>query len=124
MKRILVVDDEPDTREMLKYVLEQCRASVKTCNSVSGCLEIFKEWNPNLIISDIGMPDEDGFDLVQQVRDAGYTAQQLPAVALTAFANKVHADRALKCGFQMHIRKPVDASDLITAIAGLAGRTA
>jgi CheY-like chemotaxis protein len=67
--------------------------------------------------------ERDGFDLIRQVREAGYTAQQLPAVALTAFANKAHADSALLRGFQIHIRKPVDADDLITVVAGLAGRT-
>jgi CheY-like chemotaxis protein len=69
------------------------------------------------------MPGEDGFDLIRSVRDAGHTPEKLPAVALTAFANKHYASSALQNGFQLHIGKPVDADALITAVAGLTGRT-
>jgi CheY-like chemotaxis protein len=78
-----------------------------------------------VLVSDIAMPDEDGYDLIRQVRALGasYTAQQLPAVALTAFAAKGYARSALLAGFQVHLPKPVDPLDLIATVASLAGRT-
>jgi CheY-like chemotaxis protein len=77
---------------------------------------------PHVLISDLGMPDEDGFDLIQWVRDGGHTAEQLPAVALTAFANKGHERNALLYGFQIHVPKPVDPDHLIAVVASLAER--
>jgi CheY-like chemotaxis protein len=68
------------------------------------------------------MPDEDGFDLIRKVRAAGHTVQELPAVALTAFANKGYARSALLGGFQIHVSKPVDPQDLIAVVAALTGR--
>jgi CheY-like chemotaxis protein len=121
--RILVVDDEADCRRLVGKVLAEVGASIMTAGSVQEAMAALKIEPPDILVSDLGIPDEDGFDLIRQIRDAGYTAQQLPAVALTAFANKDHANRALLCGFQIHIRKPVDADDLITIVADLAGRT-
>jgi CheY-like chemotaxis protein len=94
-----------------------------TAESVSEAMAVLEIEPAHILVSDLGIPDEDGSDLIRRVRDAGYTAQQLPAVALTAFANKEQADRALQCEFQIHVRKPVDAGDLITVVARLAGRT-
>ncbi|HEY3653666.1 MAG TPA: ATP-binding protein [Steroidobacteraceae bacterium] len=121
--RILVVDDEADCLRLVGKVLAEVGASVMTAGSVQEAMAALEIEPPDILVSDLGIPDEDGFDLIRQIRDAGYTAQQLPAVALTAFANKDHANRALLCGFQIHIRKPVDADDLITIVADLAGRT-
>ena len=122
--RVLVVDDEADGRRLIGKVLADVGARTIAAGSVREAMTALEIESPQILISDIGMPDEDGLDLIRQVRDAGYTAQQLPAVALTAFANKVHADSALLGGFQVHIRKPVDAYELITLVASLAGRTA
>jgi CheY-like chemotaxis protein len=74
---------------------------------------------PQVLISDLGMPDEDGFDLIQWLRGGGHTAEQLPAVALTAFANKGHEHNALLGGFQIHVPKPVDPDHLIAVVASL-----
>jgi CheY-like chemotaxis protein len=122
--RVLVVDDEADGRRLIGKVLADVGARTIAAGSVREAMTALEIESPQILISDIGMPDEDGLDLIRQVRDAGYTAQQLPAVALTAFANKDHVDSALLCGFQVHIRKPVDAYELITLVASLAGRTA
>lgn len=119
-----MVDDEADGRRLIGKVLAEVGASIVAAQSVQEAMAILETEPPQILISDLGMPDEDGFDLIRQVREAGYTAQRLPAVAVTAFANKDHAERALLRGFQIHIRKPVDADDLITVVAGLVGRTA
>jgi hypothetical protein len=121
--RILVVDDEADGRRLVGKILAEVGASIITAESVPEAMAALAIEPAHVLVSDLGIPDEDGFDLIRQVRDAGYTAQQLPAVALTAFANRDHADRALQCGFQIHVRKPVNAEDLIMDVARLAGRT-
>ena len=120
--RVLVVDDEVDGRRLVGKALAEVGASVTAAGSVREALAALEIEPPHVLVSDLGMPDEDGFDLIRQVRDAGHTAQRLPAVALTAFANKDHADSALLGGFQIHIPKPVDADDLIAIVARVAGR--
>ena len=81
------------------------------------------ESNPEVLVSDLGMPDQDGFDLIRQVRGHGHHAKDLPAVALSAFVHKNDRRQALLAGFQMHVPKPADPHDLTAAIASLAGRT-
>ena len=76
-----------------------------------------------MLVSDLGMPDEDGFDLIRQIRTHGHHAKDLPAVALSAFAHKNDRRQALLAGFQMHVPKPADPHDLTAVIASLAGRT-
>jgi signal transduction histidine kinase/ActR/RegA family two-component response regulator len=121
--RILVVDDEADARRLVSKVLAEVGATIKVVGTVSEAITALKTDRFEVLLSDLGLPDEDGFDLIRQVRDAGHTAQQLPAVALTAFANKAHADSALSGGFQVHVAKPVDAGVLIALIADVVGRT-
>ncbi len=120
--RVLVVDDEADGRRLISKVLADVGADIVAVGSVREAMAALRLAPPQILVSDLGMPEADGFDLIRQVRDAGYTPQQLPAVALTAFANKEHAATALQQGFQLHVRKPVDADDLIAVVAGLAGR--
>jgi signal transduction histidine kinase/ActR/RegA family two-component response regulator len=122
--RILAVDDEADARRLVGKVLAEAGASIVVAGSVREAITALKTEKFQVLLSDLGLPDEDGFDLIRQVRDAGYTAQQLPAVALTAFANKAHAHNALSGGFQVHVPKPVDPGELIAVVASLAGRTA
>jgi signal transduction histidine kinase len=121
--RVLVVDDEADARRVLVLVLEQVGAIVTATGSVREAIEALPKARPNVLVSDLGMPDQDGFDLIRQVRDAGHDAKDLPAVALTAFVQKDDAHLALLAGFQVHVPKPVDAHDLTSVIAKLAGRT-
>jgi signal transduction histidine kinase/ActR/RegA family two-component response regulator len=121
--RVLVVDDEPDARQALVTVLEQVGAIVTTVGSVRQAIETLAEARPDVLVSDLGMPDQDGFDLIRQVRDQGHDTNDLPAVALTAFADKDHARLALLAGFQVHVSKPVDPHDLTSVIAKLATRT-
>jgi CheY-like chemotaxis protein len=121
--RVLVVDDEADARRLLVLVLEQVGAIVTAAGSVREAIEALHKSRPDVLVSDLGMPDQDGFDLIRQVRDAGHDAKDLPAVALTAFVQKDDAHLALLAGYQIHVPKPVDPHDLTSVIARLAGRS-
>lgn len=121
--RVLVVDDEPDARALIQRVLSGCRAEVRVAGSVAEALVVLARFRPHVLVSDIGMPNEDGYDLIRQVRSGGRTAAQMPAVALTAFARSEDRKRALLAGFQTHVAKPVDPQELVAVVASLAGRT-
>ncbi|MFL5242463.1 MAG: ATP-binding protein [Gemmataceae bacterium] len=125
---ILVVDDEADARRMLLKVLESVGARVTTAGSAAEALAVLadatdKENRPDVLVSDVGMPDQNGYDLMREVRRRGHHAQKLPAVALTAFAHIDDAREAELAGFQVHIPKPVNLFDLTTVIARLTGRS-
>lgn len=111
--RILVVDVDVDARRLISKVLAKAGADITVAESVREAITLLEKEKFQVLISDLGLPDEDGFDLIRRVRDAGHTASQLPAVALTAFANKSHARSALSEGFQIHVPKPVDPGELI-----------
>ncbi len=119
--RVLVVDDEADTRDLLKFVLKQCEAEVIAVDSVPEALKALKEFMPDVLVSDIGMPVEDGYALIRQLREMPEASlSQIPAIALTAFANQSDRDRTLEAGFQMHLPKPVEPDELVRALAKLA----
>ncbi|HEX8709202.1 MAG TPA: ATP-binding protein, partial [Pyrinomonadaceae bacterium] len=121
--RILVVDDELDTREVLKGMLVQHGAEVRVSESTAEALDILQLWNPDLLVSDIGMPEEDGYSLIKKVRTLDSSRHgQIPAIALTAYATFEDRVRAEAAGFHMHLAKPVEPEELVNAIAGLAGR--
>jgi CheY-like chemotaxis protein len=120
--KVLVVDDEPDARQLIRRVLEACKAEVALATSAAEALELLGPFCPDVILSDIGMSERDGYDLIRRVR-ANYSAKQIPAAALTAFARTEDRKRALLAGFQTHIAKPVDPAELMAAVASLAGRT-
>jgi len=120
---ILVVDDEQDTRQLLVQALTFNGATVETASSAHEALEVIETKNPDVLVSDIGMPDEDGYTLIRKVRalaDARY--KNIPAVALTAFTRAQDRMRALSAGYQNHVSKPVDLDELATVIASLTGR--
>lgn len=117
--RVLVVDDEADSRRLLAKVLSEAGAIVTTAESAAEAMPLLKTENPSILVSDLGMPNEDGFDLIYKVRQS-YTPNVLPAVALTAFAHKEDRRRALDAGFQVHISKPTDPHDLTAVVAELA----
>jgi len=119
---VLVVDDEVDARRVLAMVLERLGAVVTTADSARAAIEALPKARPDVLVSDLGMPDEDGFDLIRQLRDDGHDARDLPAVALTAFVQKDDAELALFAGFQVHLPKPVDPHELTSVIARLARR--
>ncbi len=121
---ILIVDDEADTRELITAVLAMCGAKLKAAGNAAEALAVLQEWVPDLIVSDIGMPEEDGYSFVQKVRQMDYRYQSIPVIALTAYVGTDDRTRALAAGFQMHVAKPVEPEELVIAIANLAGRPA
>jgi PAS domain S-box-containing protein len=121
--RVLVVDDESDARRLLIKVLGEAGATVTAASSVAEAMTAINVSSPHVLLSDIAMPDQDGYDLIRQVRGAGHAARELPAIALTAFAHKDDRLRVLLAGFQVHVPKPVDPHELIAVVATLAGRT-
>jgi CheY-like chemotaxis protein len=123
--RMLVVDDEADTREFVRMALMQCGAEVKTVGTASEALELLEQWTPDVLVSDIGMPGEDGYELIKKVRSRDDERQALiPAIALTAYASVEDGTRILAAGFQRHMVKPLDPDELVAVVASLAGRSA
>jgi PAS domain S-box-containing protein len=121
--RVLVVDDDVDSCEMVGLALRKCRVEVKLATSAVEALEVLEGWLPDLLISDIGMPNEDGYSLLQKIRALPRErGGQIPAVALTAYATDVDRERSLAAGFQLHVVKPVELKELAEAVASLAGR--
>ena len=121
--RVLVVEDEADTRELLVMALEQCGAEVLAFGSVPEALEAFDRELPHVLVSDIGVPEEDGYSLIRKIRSREpERGGDVPAAALTAYARSEDRQRALEAGFQTHLAKPVAPSELVAAVARLAGR--
>ena len=122
--RVLVVDDEEDTRVLLRMVLERCGASVTAVSSAQEALAALKQSRPDVLVSDLGMPEEDGYSLIKKVRAlSAEDGGQTPAAALTAYARVEDRLKVLNSGFQIHIPKPVEPIELVTVVANLAGRT-
>jgi CheY-like chemotaxis protein len=121
--RVLVVDDEPDARRLVARILQTCNAEVTTASSMSEALDAIRRAPPHVLISDLGLPGNDGYELIQAVRalpPAG--GRNTPAAALSAFARSEDRRRALLAGFQTHVAKPVEADELLAVVASLAGR--
>jgi signal transduction histidine kinase len=122
--RVLIVDDEKDALALLTTVLQERGATVTAASSVGEALEQFDQVRPDVIVSDIGMPGEDGYSLIKKVR--GRSAEQggrTPAVALTAYARPEDAQRAFSAGFQVHVTKPLEPVRLASVVANLGGRS-
>jgi CheY-like chemotaxis protein len=119
--RVLVVDDEPDARDLVARILSRCGAEVTLAGSAREAAERLPAERPDVLLSDIGMPDQDGYALIRQVRALPpERGGQTPAVALTAFARGEDRERALAEGFQLHVAKPVEPADLAAAVAAVA----
>ncbi len=121
--RILVVDDEKDTLELIVFILEGCGASVRAASSAAEALEALTTWQPDILLSDIGMPQMDGYMLMRQIRAMPpEQGGEIPAIALTAYAGETDQRQVLKAGFQKHLTKPIDPADLAVVIASFTGR--
>lgn len=119
---VLVVDDDRDARELIFRILSDCQATVRIAGSAREAVEAMRASPPDLLISDLGMPEVDGFELLAWVRQLGRDhGGEVPAVALTAFARSEDRLRALEAGFSAHISKPVEPSELIAVVASLVG---
>jgi CheY-like chemotaxis protein len=121
--RILVVDDEADSRDLVTAILTRCGGEVKCCESAAEALKTFRDWKPDLLVSDIGMPNEDGYTLIKKLRKLkSKLAREIPAVALTAYATDDDRKRTLAAGFHLHVAKPIEPQALVLSIASAAGR--
>jgi signal transduction histidine kinase/CheY-like chemotaxis protein/PAS domain-containing protein len=121
--RVLVVDDEADSRETLAALLTQVGATVLLADGAGSALSLMQRERPDVLVSDIGMPEIDGYELLRRIRAMGADAGgDLPAIALTAFARSEDRVRALRAGFSIHVAKPVDGSEIVASIASVAGR--
>jgi CheY-like chemotaxis protein len=117
--RVLVVEDDTDLRELTAAILTHAGARVECADSALTGLERFIEFEPQLVLSDIAMPEVDGYALVGQIRALGATASSVPCVALTAFDTHEDRKKVLAAGFSLHLAKPIDPSALVTALAVL-----
>jgi CheY-like chemotaxis protein len=118
---VLAVDDEPDALSVVRRLLEDCQAQVLTAGSAAEALTLIADRQPDVLLSDIGMPDIDGYELIRRVRGTRAGAD-LPAVALTAYARDEDQVRALRAGYQAHVAKPLQPAELLETVALLAGR--
>jgi CheY-like chemotaxis protein len=118
--RILVVDDEHDARTLIERILAQCNATVITAASAAEGIEAVRRHRPHLVVSDIGMPGEDGYEFLAKLRQlSDAEGGDTPAVALTAFARSEDRRRALMAGFQMYLPKPVESAELLAVASNL-----
>jgi CheY-like chemotaxis protein len=121
--RVLVVDDEPDARDLLTIALTRSSADVRAVSTVREAFATLDQWKPNVLVSDIGMAGEDGYDLIRRLRalvpEEGGT---IPAIALTGYASENDAARAHNAGFDLHIPKPVSPGELVAIVASLASK--
>ncbi|MET0792171.1 MAG: response regulator [Polyangiaceae bacterium] len=121
---MLVIDDEPDSLELASTVLCGQGMHVQTAASAAEALELLDSYTPDVILSDIGMPAEDGYSLIRRVRALESTAKRnIPAIALTAFTRDQDKQLALDAGFNLHLAKPVDLAALVDSVRTLAKRT-
>jgi CheY-like chemotaxis protein len=119
----LVVDDDTDTRDFVVFLLEQAGANVISATSAGEAFAVLTDSKPDILLSDIGMPEMDGYMLMQQVRALPpEQGGQIPAIALTAYAGDFNENQSLAAGFQQHVSKPVDPEGLVRAIAALLKR--
>ena len=121
--KVLVVDDEQDTCDLLKMMLERCGAEITIATSAGSALEAMGQTSFDLILSDVGMPGTDGYELMQMIRNLpAERGGRTPAIALTAYARAQDRLRAFRAGYEMHVPKPIEYAELVTVMASLAGR--
>ena len=120
--KLLVVDDDADARELLSMILQEAEAEVTTAGSANEALAAFEQQRPDVLVSDIGMPDGDGYSLIRRVRLLeGDGGTKVPAIALTAFARVEDRGEALGSGFQAHLPKPIEPAELTAVVARIIG---
>jgi len=117
--RVLAVDDEPDSLDIVERILRRAGAEVRTARSMEAAIAAFGNCWPHVVLSDIGMPHHDGYELITRLR-ALPGARSIPAVALTALARSEDRTRVLRAGFQMHLAKPVDSREVVAVVQNLA----
>ena len=118
---MLIVEDSPDTLLLLSTIFRREGATVTTASSAAEALKLMDEWKPHILVSDIGLPEVNGYEMIGKIRERSEEeGGRIPSIALTAFARTEDRLRALSAGFNMHVPKPVEPAELITVIANLA----
>ncbi len=115
--KVLTVDDQQDTRELTALALRRYGAEVRSSDSASNALEVIKDWNPHVVVSDIGLPEMDGYDFLRRLREIEGDGERIPAIAVTGYAGALDESKALNAGYAVHLSKPIELSALATAIA-------
>jgi signal transduction histidine kinase len=121
--KVLAVDDQQDTRELIIVALENYGAEVRASDSAFAALEMIREWRPHVVVSDIGLPEIDGYEFIRQLRELEGDGERIPAIAVTGYAGIVDESKALDAGYALHLSKPIELSKLAAAIAKLSRRT-
>jgi CheY-like chemotaxis protein/two-component sensor histidine kinase len=121
--KVLAVDDQQDTRDLIVLALMRYGADVRASDSATAALATIAEWQPNVIVSDIGLPEMDGYDFMRALREIEGDGQRIPAIALTGYAGAVDESKALNSGYELHFSKPINLNELACAIAKLSGKT-
>jgi CheY-like chemotaxis protein len=119
---VLVVDDEPDARSLIQRLLQDCHAIVVTAGSAEEAVQILLRDTPDVLVSDIGMPGEDGYMFMRRVRSMTNSSGVVPAIALTAYARIEDRLKAINAGFQLHLSKPVEPIELVAMVRSLGRR--
>jgi len=121
--RILTVDDQQDTRELITLALARYGAEVKASDSASRALQLIKDWKPHVVVSDIGLPGMDGYDFMRQLRGLEADGERIPAIAVTGYAGAIDESKALDAGYEVHLSKPIELNKLVSVIAKLSRRS-
>jgi len=114
--RVLIVDDDADSREMLAMVLERSGAKIDMAESAAEAVAAFQSQHPHALLLDLGLPDEDGFQLLKKLRGLASEGEDIPAIALTGYGSAEDQERSREGGFQAHLVKPVALSDVIASV--------
>ncbi|HEU5460169.1 MAG TPA: response regulator, partial [Pyrinomonadaceae bacterium] len=115
--KVLTVDDQQDTRELIALALGRYGAEVRASDSASNALELIKDWRPHVVVSDIGLPEMDGYDFLRRLREIEGDGERIPAIAVTGYAGAMDESKAINAGYEIHLSKPIELSALATAIA-------
>jgi len=115
--RVIVVDDDPAARQLMRHALEAFGAEVRDCATTREVDELLTQWHPDVLVTDLAMPDEDGYSLIRRIRASGNI---MPAVAVTAYVRSDDEQRVRNAGFQRHVSKPFDPHELVSEVLRLA----
>lgn len=120
--KVLTVDDQQDTRELITLALGRYGAEVRASDSASMALKMIEDWKPDVVVSDIGLPEMDGYDFMRRLREIEGDGKRIPAIAVTGYAGAVDESKALNAGYALHLSKPIELNELAKAIARVSRR--
>jgi CheY-like chemotaxis protein/anti-sigma regulatory factor (Ser/Thr protein kinase) len=120
--KVLTVDDQPDTRELITLALGRYGAEVRSSDSASTALKMIEDWRPDVVVSDIGLPEMDGYDFMRRLRELEGDGERIPAIAVTGYAGAIDESKALNAGYALHLSKPIELNELAKAIARVSRR--